>query len=166
MARPNQGRDLDYSTMPVPEIFRLLDSEILPQAAPVHSVFLWGVDQFLATGEAEMLSRGYRIHARLIWDKGNGIAPAFSVRYSHEYVTWFYRPSFTPVSLAARGRFTTVIREPAREHSRKPDSLYDMLEALYPQAVKMDVFSREPRNGWLQFGDQTSFFAPEESASK
>ena len=88
-ARPMQGRELDYSTMIVSEIFELLDRDIFPMAADQHTVFLWGVDQFLHDGEAAMLDRGYRMHARMIWDKENGIAPAFSLRYSQEYITWF-----------------------------------------------------------------------------
>lgn len=157
--RPKQGRALDYQTMSVPDIFTLLDRDVFSRAQKNHTVFLWGVDEFLYVGEAQMLERGYRMHARMVWDKENGVAPAFSVRFAHEYLTWFYKPKFTPVSVESRGKLTTVFREPARQHSRKPEVVYSALEAWFPDHSKMDVFSRQPREGWVQYGDQTTHFA-------
>ena len=159
--RPAQGRDLDYSTLGVDDIFQLLDAQVFPQAAEQHTVFLWGVDEFLHAGELAMEQRGYRRHARLVWDKCNGVAPAFSVRYAHEYLTWFYKPKFSPVSTASRGKLMTVLREPAREHSRKPDSAYAAVDFWFPDARKLDVFSRESRPGWAQWGNQTDHFDKE-----
>ena len=157
--RPNQGRALDYPTMSVEEIFALLDTEVFCHGADTHTVFLWGVDEYLHAGEAQMEQRGYRRHARLIWDKCNGVAPAFSVRYAHEYLAWYYKPNFMPVSVESRGKLTTVIREAAREHSRKPESAYAAIAAWYPSARKADIFSREPREGWMQYGNQTQHFS-------
>lgn len=157
-ARPNQGRSLDYNTMSIPDIFRVLDQDVLCHAVPSHSVFLWGVDKFLVDGEREMLARGYKMHCRLIWDKGNGIAPAFTVRFSHEYVTWFYKGGLPKIQKSMRGVEKTVFHEKSRQHSRKPGFLYNMIDRLYPDLVKMDVFSRESRDGWLCYGDEVGKF--------
>lgn len=157
-SRPNQGRELDYSTMSVPDIFDLLDAKIFPQAAGSHNVWLWCVDTFLHEAEASMAERGYRRHTRLVWNKLNGIAPAFTVRFTHEYLIWFYKPKLLPVAPEQRGRFTTVLQEKARQHSRKPDCAYAMVDALYPSSDKMDIFSREHREGWAQFGNEIDKF--------
>lgn len=158
--RPHQGRDLDYRTLSVPAIFSLLDQDIFSVAAESHNVFLWCVDEFLTEAEAEMFDRGYRRHARIIWDKGNGVAPAFSVRFSHEYLVWFYRGKFIPVAAGQRGKFTTVIREGAREHSRKPEAAYQMVEVLYPdEVVYYDVFSRQQRELWTAYGNEVGKFS-------
>jgi N6-adenosine-specific RNA methylase IME4 len=157
-ARPNQGKLLDYATMSVTDIFALLDKDIFPLASPTHNIFLWSVDKFLHAGESEMINRGYRLHARLIWDKTNGVAPAFTVRYSHEYLLWFYKPKMIPISKDKRGSYTTVIRCLGREHSRKPDEAYAMIDGLYPDGDRMDVFSREKRDGWLQYGNEVGKF--------
>jgi len=156
--RPNQGKKLDYATLDVDAIFSLLERDVLSKATRNHCVFLWAIDKFLAEAEAGMLKRGYRLHARLIWDKGNGVAPSFTVRYTHEYLLWFYKEKLLPVSIPQRGRFATVIRERSREHSRKPDAAYQMIESLYPGGRRLDVFSREHREGWEQYGDQKDFF--------
>lgn len=157
--RPRQSRGLDYPTMTVSDIFALLDRDVFPLAATPHNVFLWGIDQFLHVGEQAMFDRGYKLHARFVWDKGNGVAPAFTIRYSHEYLSWFYKPKLLSVATDQRGRFTTVIRSPGREHSRKPDEAYAMVERLYPDLNRLDVFSREQRAGWQQYGNQTDYFS-------
>ena len=156
--RANQTRSLDYKTMSVPNIFGLLDADIFSLAAETHTVFLWMIDKFLPEAEAEMRARNYKLHARMIWDKGNGVAPAFTVRYSHEYLGWFYKPKMLTIDPSTRGKYTTVFNAPGRQHSRKPDAPYEMIDALYPNLTKMDVFSREKRDGWRQFGDETEKF--------
>lgn len=152
--RTSRGMPLEFETMTVSSIFELLDRDIFSRATDPHCVWLWVFDRFLTETELEMTNRGYRRHARIVWNKGRGIAPAFTIRFVHEYVIWFYKARFPKVSPLARSRFTTVITERPREHARKPDALYAMVEALYPDGRRMDVFSREKRKGWLQYGDQ------------
>ena len=156
---PNQTRELDYKTMSVSDIFDTLKKEILNQAATNHCVFLWTIDQFLVESEQEFEKLGYRRHARFVWDKTNGVAPAFTIRYSHEYLIWFYKDKLLPISKEVRGKYKTVLTEKSREHSRKTEIAYQMINDLYPNAKKYDVFSRQKRDGWDQFGDQINHFA-------
>ena len=153
-----KGRAFDYPTMSVPDIFSLLDREVFPIAADQHNVFLWLIDKYLHEGEAAMEERGYKRHARFIWDKTNGVSPAFTVRYSHEYLTWFYKPKLLTIDPSQRGKQTTVIREPSRQHSRKPDAAYALIDSLYPTGKRIDVFSREKRKGWDQWGNDVTHF--------
>lgn len=157
--RPIQGRSLDYDTMPVNDIFSLIDTEVLPMATDFHCVFMWTIEQFLSECDNEMAIRGYKRHCRFVWDKQNGVAPAFTVRYSHEYLIWYYKPKMIPISKSMQGKFVTVFQEKPREHSRKPDFAYQMIDLLYPNELKIDVFSREKRIGWEQFGNQIDYFA-------
>lgn len=157
-SRPNQGRDLDYETMPTGKIFDLLDAEIFNNTTENHAVFLWTIEQYLNECDKYMEQRGYRRHCRFIWDKMNGVAPAFTVRYSHEYLIWYYKEKMLPIAKEQQGKFMTVFSEKAREHSRKPEYAYKMIEALYPNENRIDVFSREKREGWYQFGNQTDHF--------
>jgi N6-adenosine-specific RNA methylase IME4 len=52
---------------------------------------------------------------------------------------------------------TTIIQGPMREHSRKPDEFYSMVNALCI-GRKLDYFSREKREGWDQVGNETLKF--------
>lgn len=52
---------------------------------------------------------------------------------------------------------TTILNAPLREHSRKPDEFYDMVNDLCP-GRKIDIFSREPRVGWDQWGCESDKF--------
>lgn len=156
--RPNQTTKLDYETLETSVCFMLLDQTIFNLAKQTHTVFLWTIDEFLIEAEQQMLQRGYKRHARFVWDKGNGVAPAFSVRYTHEYCVWYYKPTFTNVVDETKGKYTTVFSESSREHSRKPDVFYKMIDKMFPTAKKLDVFSREKRSGWDQWGDQINYF--------
>ena len=64
-----------------------------------------------------------------------------------------------PIAAAMRGKLLTVFRETLREHSRKPDAAYRMVEQLYPDQTRLDVFSREARPGWEQWGKQVDYLA-------
>jgi N6-adenosine-specific RNA methylase IME4 len=150
-SRPNQMRELDYATMPIASIFELLDKTIFSLADLHHAVFLWTIEDFLIESDIYMQRRSYKRHCRFVWDKTNGVAPAFTVRYTHEYLIWYYKEKMLPVATEYRGKFRTVFTEKARQHSRKPDFAYQMINCLYPGYNKIDVFSREKRKDWDQF---------------
>ena len=102
-----------------------------------------------------MKELGYTLHARMIWDKENGVAPAFTVRFSHEYLMWFYKKgSMLMPCTDMRGKQTTVFREKATKHSKKPLCAYEMLEEMFPNSKKVELFARIERNGWEVFGNE------------
>ena len=152
--RPKQGKALDYQTMSMTDCFETMEP-FFAQAAEKHNVFLWSIDKFLHEAEVEMQKRGYKLHARMIWDKCNGVAPAFTVRFSHEYLLWFYEPGKMLMPRAeTRGKYMTVLREPATVHSRKPTAAYEMLEDMFPDAKRIELFARRSRDGWEAWGDE------------
>ena len=50
---------------------------------------------------------------------------------------------------------TTVVHGPLREHSRKPDEFYALVEALCPGS-KVELFSRQEREGWVAHGNEVT----------
>jgi N6-adenosine-specific RNA methylase IME4 len=46
----------------------------------------------------------------------------------------------------------------AREHSRKPDEVYSLLETLTPGARRADIFARQRRPGWDGWGNELEKF--------
>lgn len=154
-----QSQDLPYGLLTIADIQALLATEVFSHAAPRHVVFLWATEWTLMSSEQMMVGLGYTPHTRLVWDKGNGVSLG-TVRRTHEYLGWWYTAPMLRICAGVRGKYPTVIREPSREHSRKPEAAYRLVEALYPDARKLDVFTREMRVGWDGYGDQRDHFTP------
>lgn len=153
-ARPNQGKELDYQTMSVENCFSIQD-QFFAQTAEKHNVFMWTIDKFLHETEQQMSKRGYKCHARIIWDKENGIAPAYTVRFSHEYLLWFYKPGHILMPRReVRGVYSDVMREKSTKHSKKPECAYRMIEDMFPNANKIELFARNTRDGWHSWGNE------------
>lgn len=155
--RPNQGKDLDYQTMSIEDIKEFHKNFLTNNTAEKHNVYMWTIDKFLPQTEQMMKELGYELHARIIWDKENGIAPAFTVRYSHEYLLWFYKRGkiLMPIK-EMRGKYTTILREQSTKHSKKPLCAYEMIERLYPNARKIELFARNEREGWDCWGNEVN----------
>jgi len=49
-------------------------------------------------------------------------------------------------------RVSSVLHAPVREHSRKPDEVYDIIEKMYPNRRYLELFARNPREGWTSWG--------------
>ncbi len=152
--RPNQTRTLDYKTMSLTDIFKLHEEVMETNCSDQHTVFMWAIDKFLVETHLKMLDLGYKLHARIIWNKQNGVAPAFTVRYSHEYLLWFYKPKMIPIDPTQRGKWTTVLEEKATIHSKKPDIAYQFIENLYPTQSKFEMYARNQRVGWVSWGNE------------
>lgn len=152
--RPNQTKELDYKTMSVSDCFATMRG-FFEDTKEQHNVFMWTIDKYLHETEQEMAALGYSLHARMIWDKENGVAPAFTVRFSHEYLLWFYKKGkMLMPSEQTRGKYQTVLREKSTKHSKKPECAYKMLEEMFPDARKIELFARNRREGWDSFGDE------------
>lgn len=155
-ARPNStGMTVPYETMDVPgimEIHRYVTGNLMNEK---HNVFMWTIDKYLPDAEKIMDMLGYSLHARIIWDKVNGPAPAYTLRFSHEYLLWFYKKgNIVLPDKSKRGAFTTVMRESSRRHSQKPECAYQMIESLFPEAEKLELFARTERDGWDAWGNE------------
>lgn len=153
--RPNQGKELDYPTLSMAEIKDIHKKIFDENTEEKHNVFMWTIDKYLHETELMMKELEYELHARMIWDKQNGIAPAFTVRYSHEYLLWFYKKGniLMPCD-EQRGKFTTVFSEQSTKHSKKPTKAYEMLESMFPNTKKLELFARNTRYGWNCWGNE------------
>ena len=52
---------------------------------------------------------------------------------------------------------STALDGPMREHSRKPDEFYTLVESLCP-GNKCELFARQPREGWTTTGAEAAKF--------
>jgi len=55
-------------------------------------------------------------------------------------------------------KMSITIEAVAREHSRKPDAAFLAAESLMPDVRRIELFSRESRTGWSNWGDESEKF--------
>jgi len=55
---------------------------------------------------------------------------------------------------APANRPSSVITAPRCEHSRKPDEAYALIERMYPELPKIELFARQTRPGWAAWGNE------------
>ena len=149
----SSGKALDYPVCRLETIAEHL------RIATEHTVensmlFLWTIDKYLFEAQRIAESLGYKLHARMIWDKVTGIPAAFTVRYGHEYLLYMYKGKLCPVSKTERGKIHTVFREQVRKHSQKPAIAYEIIERLYPDTIKLEMYARNVRDGWDCWGNE------------
>lgn len=149
----SSGKELDYPVCSLEEIKQHLEQAVsLTESNSV--LFLWTIDKYLFEAQRIAEELGYKLHARMIWDKVTGIPSAFTVRYGHEYLLYMYKGKLTPIATEERGKIHTVFREKVQRHSQKPQIAYEIIERLYPNTKKIELYARNHRQGWDCWGNE------------
>lgn len=140
--------------MGVDDIAALPVVDVVTDAA---HLYLWVPNALLAEGMHVMRSWGFTYKTNLVWYKvrkdggpdGRGVG--FYFRNVTELVLFGVRSSRR--TLAPGRRQVNLFGERKREHSRKPEQLYEIVEACSPGPY-LELFARHPRRGWHQWGDE------------
>jgi N6-adenosine-specific RNA methylase IME4 len=74
------------------------------------------------------------------------------VRNQHELLLIGVRGNMR--SPAEGARPPSIIDAPRREHSQKPEEAYQLIERMYPDLPKCELFARNARAGWVAWGNQ------------
>lgn len=148
----SSGIEFEYPVMSMDGIKEHL--QIVSDDKESQILFLWTIDKYLFQSQELAESLGFKLHARMIWDKVTGIPAAFTVRYGHEYLLYMYKGKFIPVAKEARGKIHTVFREKVVRHSQKPQIAYEIIEQLYPHLNKLEMYARNEREGWDCWGNE------------
>jgi N6-adenosine-specific RNA methylase IME4 len=62
-------------------------------------------------------------------------------------------------TLSPGRRQVNIVKTMKREHSRKPDEVYDLIETC-SWGPRLELFARGPRPDWTAWGDQSESYAP------
>lgn len=152
-----EHRRLDrYSTLTLAEI---ADLGVASVAAPNAHLYLWVPNALLPDGLAVMESWGFRYVSNIVWAKrrrdggpdGRGVG--FYFRNVTELILFGVRGSMRTLGPARRQ--VNMIETRKREHSRKPDEQYDVIESCSPGPY-LELFARYPRDGWTVWGDEAN----------
>jgi N6-adenosine-specific RNA methylase IME4 len=151
---PEHKRLSRYSTMTLQEIMELPVSQL---ALPHSHLYLWIPNALISEGLEVMKRWGFTYKTNIVWHKirkdggpdGRGVG--FYFRNVTELVLFGNRGNLR-TSAPGRKQVNIVISR-KREHSRKPDELYPIIEQCSPGPY-LELFAREKRPGWAQWGDE------------
>lgn len=115
-------------------------------------LFLWVTSPILEESFQVVKAWGFQYKASFVWDKvGHNMGHYNSVR--HELLLVCVRGSCQP---DVRKLYDSVVTEERTEHSRKPALFYDIIESLYTSGPYLELFAREKRAGWVQYGFEST----------
>lgn len=158
---PEHKRLSRYATMTLPEIAALPVSRIVADTA---HLYLWIPNAMLPDGLEVMKAWGFHYKSNIIWHKirkdggpdGRGVG--FYFRNTTEIVLFGVRGKNARTLTPGR-RQVNFIATRKREHSRKPDELFDIIEACSP-GPRLELFARGPRKGWAVWGHESESYTP------
>jgi N6-adenosine-specific RNA methylase IME4 len=136
---------------PVMSLEEIRDLRIRDLAAADCVLFLWATVAWLADTFHVIEAWGFAYKSGLVWDKEiAGLGYWARGQHEHLLICTIGDPPLPPLSAVP----ASVIRERRREHSRKPEASYRIIEAMYPDLPKLELFARQARPGWDRWGDE------------
>lgn len=158
---PEHGRLTRYPTLSFEEIGELPVASIADATA---HLYLWVPNALLPQGLEVMRSWGFQYKTNLVWYKvrkdggpdRRGVG--FYFRNVTEVVLFGVRGKNARTLQPGRSQ-ENILLSRKREHSRKPDEQYRLIEACSPGPY-IELFARGRREGWFGWGQQAVDYAP------
>lgn len=158
---PEHRRLNRYGTMTLEEIKALPVAELTEE--PAH-LYLWVPNALLPEGLEVLRAWGFEYKSNLVWHKvrkdggpdGRGVG--FYFRNVTELVLFGVRGKNARTLAPGRSQVNFLATQ-KREHSRKPDELYPVIEACSP-GPRLELFARGSRPGWTTWGNQADEYEP------
>ncbi|OYW54801.1 MAG: S-adenosylmethionine-binding protein [Hyphomicrobium sp. 32-62-53] len=152
---PEHRRLARYSTMSTNDICELPVADLA--ASPAH-LYMWVPNALLPDGLRVMAAWGFEYKSNIVWHKirkdggSDGRGVGFYFRNVTEILLFGVRGK-NARTLAPGRRQVNYMATRKREHSRKPDEQYDLIEAC-SRGPFLELFARGTRPGWTYWGDQ------------
>jgi len=152
---PEHKRLSRYSTMSLEDIVKLPVNSL---AAPTAHLYLWIPNALLAEGLEVMRNWGFTYKTNIVWYKirkdggpdRRGVG--FYFRNVTELVLFGVRGKNARTLQPGRS-MPNIVSSRKREHSRKPEELYDVIESC-SRGPYLELFARHARSNWIQWGDE------------
>ncbi len=154
---PEHRRLSRYGTMDLSAISALPVDQI--SADPAH-LYLWVPNALLPEGLAVMAAWGFKYKSNIIWHKirkdggSDGRGVGFYFRNVTEILLFGVKGKNARTLSPGRTQ-VNLLSTRKREHSRKPDEIFDIIESCSP-GPRMELFARGVRPGWTVWGNQAA----------
>lgn len=157
---PEHKRLSRYPTLKLQEIKEIPVSTV---AASQSHLYLWVPNALLGEGLEVLSAWGFQYKTNIIWHKirkdggpdGRGVG--FYFRNTTEIILFGIKGKLRTLSPGRRQ--VNIIRSRKREHSRKPDELYEIIKDCSPGPY-LELFARGKRAGWNQWGNEVENYSP------
>ncbi|MGH1376671.1 MAG: MT-A70 family methyltransferase [Alphaproteobacteria bacterium] len=157
--------DKHYSCMSHDDLLGMRDN-VLFATAPDAVCFMWAVWPMLDQAQALMKAWGFTYKTGGAWHKRSKLwTPDCEEPKSAFGTGYIFRSASEPFLIGTVGDPKTnnkstrnIIEAAVREHSRKPDCVYDMIEGLFDGAY-LELFARNERPNWASWGNETGKYS-------
>ena len=152
---PEHRRLSRYGTMNVDAISALPIADI---CAPTAHLYLWVPNALLPDGLRVMAQWGFQYKSNIVWRKirkdggSDGRGVGFYFRNVTEVILFGVRGKNARTLQPSRTQ-VNYLETRKREHSRKPDEIYPIIEACSP-GPRLELFARGTRPGWMVWGNE------------
>lgn len=152
---PEHRRLSRYGTMNVDAISALPIADI---CAPTAHLYLWVPNALLPDGLRVMAQWGFQYKSNIVWRKirkdggSDGRGVGFYFRNVTEVILFGVRGKNARTLQPGRTQ-VNYLETRKREHSRKPDEIYPIIEACSP-GPRLELFARGTRPGWTVWGNE------------
>ncbi|NDV52889.1 MT-A70 family methyltransferase [Salipiger sp. PrR003] len=152
---PEHARLARYGTMSLEDIKDIPVADACEERA---HLYLWVPNALLPDGIDVMRAWGFEYKSNIVWHKirkdggSDGRGVGFYFRNVTELLLFGVRGKNARTLAPARSQ-VNMMQTRKREHSRKPDEQYDLIEAC-SWGPYLEMFGRGVRDGWAVWGDQ------------
>jgi len=144
---PTRSIEKEYSTMSLKQICELkipyTDNCVLFLWCPAPKLYPEGMEVIKAWG--------FVYKTCMVWIKDK-IGMGYYGRNRHELLLIATRGK--PGTPKPRNRPDSVIEAPRVKHSKKPEIVYELIEQMYPNKNKIELFARNERSNWKSWGNE------------
>lgn len=140
---------ISYPTMSIEEITKF---NVQSFAHKDCHLYLWTTHSFLPYCFEIVKAWGFEYKCLMTWVKNVGMTP-MSWMYSTEHVLFCTKGNLPLLKRGMRLDFAAKVRE----HSRKPNEFYELIKKASPEP-RIDIFSREKRDGFDSWGKENTKF--------
>jgi N6-adenosine-specific RNA methylase IME4 len=154
---PEHRRLSRYGTMKLDEIMALPVEQL---AGPTSHLYLWCPNALLPEGLEVLRAWGFAYKSNIVWHKirkdggSDGRGVGFYFRNVTELILFGVRGK-NARTLAPGRRQVNLFGTRKREHSRKPDEQYAIIEACSPGPY-LELFARGTRKNWATWGNEAN----------
>lgn len=153
---PQHKKNSRYKTLSLEDIKALPVERVLSKRS---HLYLWVPNALIKEGLEVMDAWGFKYKTNLIWRKirkdggSDGRGVGFYFRNTTEIILFGVKGKNVRTRKLGRTQ-VNVIETRKREHSRKPDELYKIIENC-SWGPFLELFARGKRKGWTNWGDQS-----------